>query len=195
MVYTQIDNTTWGIQEQRTQFGSTDSYKTVYKSWLTVTFLLFIPITLLVVLTACTLYVLKKSSTRIKAATYDKNSKKSDRAKAQLEITFVLITVVIVTIICQTPLGVFHFVRYSQGIKCGTLVFYLDNISKMLVNVNSSINFLLYYVASRKFRKLLLSVMKCVPVERLNVSTASGMCDGGKDNNEVKNGTTKTGHK
>ena len=194
MVYTQIDNTTWAIQEQRTQFGSTNSYKTVYKSWLTVTFLLFIPITLLVVLTARTLYTLKKSSTRIKAATDDKTCKKSARAKAQLEITIVLITVVIVTIICQTPLGVFHFVRYSQWIKCGTLVFYLDNISKMLINVNSSINFLLYYVASRKFRKLLLSVMKCSQVESLSVSTASEMSESGKVKRAVKNGTTITGH-
>ena len=149
------------LTEWKTGFGMTASYR-VYKTYLTTTMLIFIPIPLLITFTVLILVKLKKSA-RVRNDTKTRNAstKKSTKSRAQPEITTILVTVVIVTIICQSPLGVFHFVRYNGSNYCGNVIFYLNNISKMLVNVNASINFFIYCVASRKFRTLLLTVCSC----------------------------------
>ena len=145
----------------------TASYR-VYKTYLTTTMLIFVPIPLLLAFTILILTKLKKSANRVRTDASVRNpnakkanNKKSVRGRSQPEITTILVTVVIVTIVCQSPLGVFHFVRYNGSNWCGNVIFYLNNISKMLVNVNSSINFFIYCVASRKFRSLLINTLLC----------------------------------
>ncbi|ESO07580.1 hypothetical protein HELRODRAFT_170127 [Helobdella robusta] len=83
------------------------------------------------------------------------------KVSASKEITFLLVTVILVAVACQTPLALFHFVRYAYSYGCRDLVYYLESASKFLVNLNSCINFVLYCVLSPKFRGLLKSLIKC----------------------------------
>jgi len=85
----------------------------------------------------------------------------SKRAAPSREVTFLLITVVLVAVFCQTPLAVFHFVRYAYEYHCGDTVFYLESSSKFLVNLNSCINFVLYCLLSPKFRRMLSDLLTC----------------------------------
>jgi len=83
---------------------------------------------------------------------------------ASREVTFVLITVVIVAIVCQSPLAVFHCVRYVVArYSCRHLIFYLETAAKLLVNINSCINFVIYCLLSPKFRRRLVEAVTCQP--------------------------------
>ena len=98
------------------------------------------------------------------------SSRRSQRpitsASARSEITFVLVLVVTVAIVCNMPLCVSLFVRVNQDDSCGTYTFYLDNIGKLLVNVMSCINFVIYCLFSTKFRSILKATLCCQPVTR-----------------------------
>ena len=162
--YAREDNSTY-MKETKTAFGTTTSYKVVYKVMLVNICLVMVPIVLLIVLTTKILVTLNITRRKVDS--------KSSMAKGASEITFVLTLVVVVSIICQTPLAAFHFVRYTTKYHCGDFVFYLDNISKLLVNVNSSINFMIYCFFSPKFRKLLLAAMCCSAVSLVPMETYS----------------------
>ena len=72
------------------------------------------------------------------------------------DITTLLILVVIVAIVANTPLCIFHFVRLLAPYGCAHAAFYLESVSKLLVNINSCANFLLYCCFSPRFRNILL---------------------------------------
>ena len=102
----------------------------------------------------------------------------SAAGSASREITFVLITVVLVAVVCQTPLAVFHCVRYvAPSTKCGFIVYYLEAAAKLLVNINSCANFVIYCLVSPKFRTRLLESVTCRPRARLG-STYGSPTDG-----------------
>lgn len=142
-------------KEIRTEMGKTFSYKEVYKVYLVNVILIMLP---LVFLTLLTWPILRAMHLRSKSNVQKKTSSLS---RASQEITFVLSLVLCVTILCQTPLAIFHFVRYSYDYGCGDAVHYLDNISKFFVTVNSCINFVIYCLFSGRFRKLLLATVSC----------------------------------
>ena len=138
------------LVENRTNFGRQYSYMVIYKVMLVNILLILLPICILIVLTAA---ILRKL--------YINRRKSKTSARSAHDVTIVLVLVVMVTIVCQTPLAVFNFIRYSMQYGCGDSIYALDNVSKLLINVNSCLNFVLYCVFSPKFRKLLLSVVCC----------------------------------
>ena len=85
----------------------------------------------------------------------------SKRTTPSREVTFLLVTVVLVAVFCQTPLAVFHFVRYAYTYHCGDTVYYLESFSKFLVNLNSCVNFVIYCLLSPKFRRMLKDALTC----------------------------------
>lgn len=93
------------------------------------------------------------------------STRSSGRAThASREVTFVLVTVVLVAVVCQTPLAVFHCVRYVvSAYRCGHVIFYLETGAKLLVNLNSCANFVIYCLLSPKFRRRLLDALTCRP--------------------------------
>jgi len=85
-------------------------------------------------------------------------------AQASREVTFVLVTVVLVAVVCQSPLAVFHCVRYVEATySCGHVIFYLETAAKLLVNINSCVNFVIYCLLSPKFRLRLIEAVTCQP--------------------------------
>ena len=170
------NNTFTYLREIRTHFGERYSYKVVYKAYLVNIVLIMLPLFTLILLTARILraiHVRKKKS---------KDIKNSTMARASSEITFLLVLVVVVAIVCQTPLATFHFVRYTQQYGCGDFIFYLDNISKLLVTINSSVNFTIYCLFSAKFRRLLFATITCNGVgSQIEPYSSSTRTRGNKD--------------
>lgn len=142
------------LKEERTTFGSSYYYKIIYKTYCVNIILVLVPLFLIILLTIFTLSTLhrKKNSNRGKTSVLN---------KASQEITLILSLVVIVAILCQTPLSIFHFVRYSYRYGCGDFVFYLDNISKLMITINSCINFCIYCLFSVRFRQTLFDSFTC----------------------------------
>lgn len=125
MAYGQdMDTNMTKVEEVKTWLGQQSSYKVGYKVMLVNIVLVILPLIMLIGLTAAILHKL-----RMRARTAVDS--KSMASKGQQEITFMLVIVVVVAIICQTPLAVFHFVRYVFTYWCGDWVYYLDNISKV----------------------------------------------------------------
>ena len=154
-IFSDNNNTYKYLKERRTVFGNRYSYKVVYKAYLVNIVLVMLPLLTLILLTA---RILRAIDMRKKKS---KDIKNSTMARASSEITFLLVLVVVVAIVCQTPLAMFHFVRYTQQYGCGDFIFYLDNISKLLVTINSSVNFTIYCLFSAKFRRLLFATITC----------------------------------
>lgn len=166
-VYNSAKNTTL-LKEQRTVLGESPEYKMIYKTVLTSLFVFLVPTLTLITLTCFilhTLYVNRKKLAQ------------SRTAKATGDISVVLLLVVILTTVCQTPLAVFQMVRLMTRGTCGSPLYYLDNVSKVLVNVNSSCNFILYVVFCSRFRRLLAATACCcclspkMPMESTEMET------------------------
>ena len=88
------------------------------------------------------------------------NMGKGDRNGYQQDITLVLVVVIFVFMFCQTPTFVDHVLwtaideTYRQ---CGEWHYYYTAIADLLAILNSSVNFLIYILTSRKFRQLLVT--------------------------------------
>lgn len=151
VVFGDVDNATFF--EVRTSFGVTYSYKVVYKAMLVNIVLILLPMLTLMFLTCNILKRLRDNARRLVS--------RNAMSRTSQEVTFVLVTVIVVAILCQTPLCAFHFVRYAHSYSCGDTVFYLDNISKLLVNINSTLNFVIYCLLSPRFRASLCMSLCC----------------------------------
>lgn len=128
----------------------------IYKTSLTNIFVFLLPTLILITLTTLILRTLFINSKKLA---------KSRTAKATGDISAVLIFVLILTILCQTPLAIFQLMRVMKvRSTCGSPLYYLDNVSKLLVNINSSCNFILYVVFCARFRRLLVvTACACFP--------------------------------
>ena len=79
-------------------------------------------------------------------------------------ITFVLIIVVTVFIICQVPAlinRVMWNVAPDETRQCGGFQYYLHHIANMLVIFNSAINFVIYVLFNKRFRHVLIQTVCC----------------------------------
>lgn len=85
--------------------------------------------------------------------------KKDTRSKSEDDITLMLIVVVLVFVVCQTPALVTQVLLSLLSGKtrsCPRAFFYYERISDLLVVANSALNFIIYCFCSRKFRQILL---------------------------------------
>ena len=74
-------------------------------------------------------------------------------------VTFALVIVVIVFIACQVPTFVWYVIYEvipDGGNYCSGILFYPQRIVDMLVTFNSSINFVIYHIANKAFRDVLV---------------------------------------
>ena len=81
-----------------------------------------------------------------------------------LQLTIVLVLVVIVFLLCQIPHTIYAILRVllpESDHKCGTAFYYFMNISDTLNVFNSSINFVLYCLAGKRFRNQFMKLFHC----------------------------------
>lgn len=85
---------------------------------------------------------------------------KSAKNGYQQDITLVLVVVIFVFMFCQTPTFVDHVLWTAvdeADRTCGNWHYYYTAIADLLAILNSSVNFLIYILTSRKFRQLLVT--------------------------------------
>ena len=87
-------------------------------------------------------------------------------------ITLVMIIIILILLVCHTPDGVLQIVSQFNRIQCGTAIYYAFLACNLLIAVNSSTNFILYYFMRRGFRKVLLKKL-CGCVKGTYNSTTS----------------------
>ena len=90
---------------------------------------------------------------------------KSDRdgnSRSEEDITLILIVVVLIFVVCQTPAlftQVLATLLSQDDRLCDNPYFFYERISDLLVVGNSSINFIVYCFCSRRFRQILLDLV------------------------------------
>lgn len=79
---------------------------------------------------------------------------------AQRDITLVLIVIIFVFIVCQTPTLVDHvlWTAVDEGQRaCGNWHYYYTAVGDALAILNSSVNFVIYVLTSQRFRRRLVA--------------------------------------
>ena len=74
-------------------------------------------------------------------------------------VTTIMVVIIIVVVICNIPDRVVHIIRAFAEDKsfrhCGRAPYYFFAAANLLVILNSSVNFLIYYIMRKSFRKIL----------------------------------------
>ena len=156
--YVTNDNgTTYSAAAAYSRLLSHKLYNIVHDNILYFIFNLALPVFILMLLNIRMIKALKAiRRTRIEM--------QSVRQQQDNNITFVLIIVVTVFIICQVPAlinQVMWNVAPDEARSCGGFQFYLRNIANMLVIFNSAINFVIYVLFNKRFRLVLIQTACC----------------------------------
>ena len=134
---------------------------TIGESWLfsfvyvTVFFLIFLLVLPILTLTVITIRLIKamKAHRRMQLEMPTRSQQNDSN------VTFSLVIVVIVFIACQVPTFVWYAlydVLPYEASNCGGILFYMMPTVDMLVTLNSSINFVIYIIANKAFRDVLV---------------------------------------
>lgn len=90
-------------------------------------------------------------------ATPTKNTKPNGEEN---NVTLVMIIIVVVFMVCHTPDRILQIIRVSfpkLNPRCGTPMYYLCDVANLLIIINSSTNFVIYYFLRKRFRKILMT--------------------------------------
>lgn len=131
-------------------FAKKVSYQIIYKNVCFCLFMYIIPLAILSVLT------FKLAQTLRNRQRY--RNRVVQRVSRENNTTFVLIIIVVIFIVCQTPTlfqRVFYSIFHDKGRKCGHFFFYYEHIADFLAVFNSCVNFLIYVIFAKGFRKTL----------------------------------------
>ena len=158
VVYVTYDNgTTYTATAAFSRLLSHKLYYIVYDNILYFIFILALPLFVLMLLNIRMIKALKASRrTRIEM--------QSVRQQQDNNVTFVLIIIVTVFIICQVPAlinRVVWTVTPDEARQCGGFQFYMRPIANMLVIFNSAINFVIYVLFNKRFRLVLIQTACC----------------------------------
>ena len=140
------------VSRAYTRFGEMRQFFFVYDTVCLLIFLLVLPILTLTVITIR----LVKAMNAHRRMQLEMQSRSQENDS---NVTFALVIVVIVFIACQVPTFVAYVLWEVLPFKekcCGGFIFYLVPIIDMLVIFNSSINFVIYIIANKAFRDVLL---------------------------------------
>ncbi|XP_014775344.1 FMRFamide receptor [Octopus bimaculoides] len=150
------------LRNEWTEFAETYAYDKGY-NWFIVTSFTFLPLISLVFFNGLLIRaVVKANKIRrfMSKAPLRKSSEKS--GSEQQKITLMLISVALVFLICQFPGAL--LLLYSRSIapgRRGNDIKIAANITNLLVQINSSVNFILYSLISTKFRRTFALVFCC----------------------------------
>ena len=146
------DNTVDIAYLDYTMFGEVRLFYRIYDTICLLIFLLVLPIVTLTVITIRLIKALKAH--RRMQLEMQSRSQQNDGG-----VTFSLVIVVIVFIVCQVPTFVLYALNEvlpSDAFDCGSVMFYFGGIVDLLIALNSSINFFIYIVANKAFRGVLV---------------------------------------
>ena len=136
-----------------TRFALTDSYKVFYSVVLAYMVNYILPMMALIYMTTCLIRALSQARSKRTS-----NTSKSQASKEDLTLS--LIIVVIIFIICQSigPIRrilMWIYDPYRTAIQCGGPLFYFGPWVIASLLINSAVNFVIYVLFARGFRKKL----------------------------------------
>ncbi|XP_060082283.1 FMRFamide receptor-like [Ylistrum balloti] len=181
---------------QTTRFGSTSSYQIGYFWWY-VAFFNFLPLILLAVFNSILiLSVWKANKTRRTLSNSTVIGETTRQATEQQKVTTMLISVVIIFLLCQLPWAI--LLLYKAYISANDIHSHGDslriagNVCNLLVEFNSSVNFLLYSYFSSRFRRTFQSIFCKWRRERDRRRSLSSSSDTFRKSSSSKDSTTVT---
>ncbi|XP_033727445.1 FMRFamide receptor-like [Pecten maximus] len=179
-----------------TSFGSTSSYQIGYFWWY-VAFFNFVPLVLLAVFNSILiLSVWKANKTRRTLSNSTVIGETTRQATEQQKVTTMLISVVIIFLLCQLPWAI--LLLYKAYISANDMHAHGDslriagNVCNLLVEFNSSVNFLLYSYFSSRFRRTFQSIFCKWKRERDRRRSLSSSSDTFRKSSSSKESTTAT---
>ncbi|ELT93072.1 hypothetical protein CAPTEDRAFT_225752 [Capitella teleta] len=167
--YTPDGMATWA--PAYTKLGSNPIFLTFYSNVCYTIFLMILPLLILTVLNICLIRTLKELKRK-------RQEMQSLRQQQDNNVTFVLIIVVVVFIVCQVPALVTQIlwsVLPDEERDCGGFQFYFSKVSNMLVLLNSSVNFCIYFLFNTRFRQILMHCCGRQNYQSVRTATASTM--------------------
>ena len=142
---------------QRTELGKNDVYATVYTDALYYLFSFVLPLLILA-------FVNTRVTVAYQAAKKRKRRMTSRRSDNDNNITLVMIMIVLIFILCQAPARIVQLVWSYKYNHCREYQYYLIHISNTLEVLNSSVNFLIYFMFRKRFRDIIIEHFCCGPV-------------------------------
>ena len=149
-----------------TALGKNKIYQILYGNVLYFLVMFLVPLVTLVILNCKLIKGLRR--TRHKRAQLLKTHNDDTCSKSEEDITYMLIVVVLVFVVCQAPAILTQILRVfldKDHRGCPRFIFYYERLSDLMVVLNSSMNFLIYCFCSEKFRRILVGVL-CNPLGR-----------------------------
>ncbi len=134
-----------------TPIGENPWYQVVYKNICFYLLMYIIPLTTLIILSA-------KLTRTLKARRRYRYRVSLRRHVKEDNTTFVLIIIVAIFIVCQTPTPfqrLFYTIFGKDGRKCGHFFFYFEKFADYLAVLNSCVNFMIYVIFAPGFRQTL----------------------------------------
>ncbi|XP_021364252.1 FMRFamide receptor-like [Mizuhopecten yessoensis] len=181
---------------QTTRFGSTSSYQIGYFWWY-VAFFNFFPLVLLAVFNSILIWsVWKANKTRRTLSNSTVIGETTRQATEQQKVTTMLISVVIIFLLCQLPWAI--LLLYKAYISANDINSHGDslriagNVCNLLVEFNSSVNFLLYSYFSSRFRRTFKRIFCKWKRERDRRRSLSSSSDTFRKSSSSKESTTAT---
>lgn len=149
------DSTTrWHFECIYTDFAKTVSYQFGYYWWYVAIFT-FMPLVLLLVFNLLLIRSVCEANRKRQMLSQTRViGETTKQTKEQQHVTMMLISVVLIFLICQTPQAILLlFSSYAQSYHIDDYIKIAGNICNLLVQINASANFLLYSYFSSKFRR------------------------------------------
>ncbi len=171
---------------QSTAIGEDKLFGVVYTNGMYTVLCVLLPLTFLVVLNGK--LIMEISRMKARRASVPVGSQPPYREES---ITLVMIIIIVTVVICHLPdrlLHIFQYVIRYEDRGCGTAMYFLYALTNLLIILNSSINFFIYYVCRRRFRRILRSTLFCFDNNK-HYRISSTMLD---DQSGVPNGALLT---
>ena len=139
-----------------TDLGSNSTFRHIYFIYMQLVVMLAIPFVLLAVLNTLLIRAVKRSEMT--------TGKVNTKTKKENSLTIMLIAVIVVFMICQVPsiADNIFMATLSQELQLSPVYVKFTCISSLMVIMNSAINFYLYCVFGKKFRRVFCRIFcKC----------------------------------
>ena len=143
-----------------TELGKNEKFREVYYIYLSLLVMFVLPF---LVIFALNIQLMRAVNQAKKART-----RMSTSASKEANLTIMLIAVIIVFLLCQMPSiadNILYVIFDQDKLHCSLWYIQFTTISNLMVVVNSAVNFILYCVFGKRFRKVFLKTI-CHPFRR-----------------------------
>ena len=154
IIWTTKDNSTMpGLEE--TNLGKGTLFHIIYTNVLYTLLVIVLPLFILVFMNVSLILELKKMR-------HQRNKMSANCKLTDTNITLVMCIIIVIFIACHTPDRILQGIRsFSHKAETWDSYCYLSAICTLLIIINSSSNFLVYFFVRKRFRRLLYRTLCC----------------------------------